>query len=165
VAGAEHVGPSSVELTAEDDNIRLAHEFALERLDLELALRLAATLWVWWSRPNRQAYARTVIERTLALPGADEHALRPHVLAGLAFLNMLHGDMAQTYRFAAQVVELVTPSSDPMLAGLAFSVLGTALAHLGDVHTAEPYLNQALEYATVLRSRARTPTRGAERWR
>src|SRR5262249_39410424 len=56
------------ELHDESDNIRAALEYALAEPDVELALRIGASLWLYWTRPDLQTAAREWLERILALP-------------------------------------------------------------------------------------------------
>src|SRR5690242_9057954 len=73
-AGRELEGPRQVawfrRLDAEWDNVRVAHEWAEAAADAETAMRLAAPLWMYWSRPSRQAEGRGRLARVLAIGDA-----------------------------------------------------------------------------------------------
>jgi hypothetical protein len=89
-------------LTPEADNIRLALEWALESEDVDLAVRLAASLWMWWSRPDREAQGLWWVARIRALPGATKHHRYGRVVPGHAFLAMLHGEMDKAVAHAEE---------------------------------------------------------------
>jgi predicted ATPase/transcriptional regulator with XRE-family HTH domain len=142
------------ELTAENDNIRVALDWAFESGDAELAVRLGAALWQWWTRPDRQSQGRVWLERILSLPGVEQHT-RPHsrVVVGLAFLRMVQSDTAGAVRLADEANRIAQASGDDWLASVALSVLGTALVYEGDLEAAEPAVR-----ASVQRARAGGPS-------
>jgi non-specific serine/threonine protein kinase len=150
--GSERGPPSRLawarELNAVADNIRLAHERAVESQNSELALRLAAALWMWWSRPDREAQGRLWLERTLAIPGTELlPLLRARVEAGLSFLSMLQGDLSEAVRLCTEARQTGTATADPSVACIASSVLGTALPLQGATDAAEPRLGEAIGHA------------------
>jgi predicted ATPase/DNA-binding CsgD family transcriptional regulator len=150
--GSERDPPSRLawarELNAEADNIRLAHEWAVESQDAELAVRLAATLWRWWSRPDRQAAGRVWLERILAMPGTEPRPmLRAHVVVGLGFLSMLQGDLSEAARRGAEARQLAAATANPAIACIASSVEGSALALQGAAHADESLLWEAIASA------------------
>jgi ATP/maltotriose-dependent transcriptional regulator MalT len=135
-------------LNPEADNIRLALTWAVESVDVELALRLGAALWMWWTRPDRQAQGRAWLERILALPDTlAEPVLRARVMVGLAFLSVQHGYVAEGARLADEVRQLARAADDTGLDAVAASVLGAAVAFLGDAGRAESLVRESVALA------------------
>jgi len=83
---AELSGPAQVgwftRLEQEHDNIRAALSWAIEQADGDLALRIEAVLWRYWSIRWHSATGLAVIEGTLALPGSSATRARAWALLG-----------------------------------------------------------------------------------
>src|SRR5262249_15147806 len=62
-------------MALEWDNVRAALDWAESARDAELALRLCAPLWVYWTRPNRRTESRVRLRAVLAIPGAEAYPL------------------------------------------------------------------------------------------
>jgi predicted ATPase/DNA-binding XRE family transcriptional regulator len=132
----------------EADNIRVALEWAFEMHDAEFAARLGAALWMWWSRPDRQAQGRAWVERILAMPNAAlDQRLRERLVVGLAFLCLVQGDMAAGARLAEEVRLTAQAMSDATVMAVASSVLGAAMVYRGEVDVAEPVIRESFEFA------------------
>ncbi len=76
-AGVACAGPNQVEwfdrLEGEQDDLRAALDWAAERGEAELALRLSGALWRFWMARSYLVEGRAQLERALALPDADRH--------------------------------------------------------------------------------------------
>jgi tetratricopeptide (TPR) repeat protein len=136
------------ELNPESDNIHLALDWAVSRADTDLAVRLGAALWMWWSRPDRQAQGRFWLERIMALPDVDQHPLgRGEVVVAAAHLAMLQSDMGAAIELAQRAHQTAREAGDHTLTSIAGCVLGTALALVGQSEAAEPMLRESAELA------------------
>jgi DNA-binding CsgD family transcriptional regulator len=139
------------ELNEEHDNIRVALEWALESGDAEVAVRLGAALWLWWTRPDRQSLGRLWLERIVLLPGVEQHlGPRSRVVIGLAYLHMAQGDMAGAARLADEATRIADTTGDQWLASVALSVLGTARAYQGQLDGADSTLQASIQRARAV---------------
>jgi predicted ATPase len=59
-------------MTIEQYNIRAALEWAFATSNAEIAARIGAAMWMWWSRPDRQAQGRVWLDQIQAMPGIDQ---------------------------------------------------------------------------------------------
>jgi predicted ATPase/DNA-binding SARP family transcriptional activator len=75
-------------LAATADDARLALEFALDFVEVDLALRLAAALWPFWDHRYDVTEGRSWLDRALAMPGGPEPA-RLRAMVGAAKLAMV----------------------------------------------------------------------------
>jgi predicted ATPase len=71
-------GPAQVEwfdrLEIEHDNLRAALDWAAEREETQLSLRLSGALWRFWMARSYLVEGRAQLERALALPDGERHA-------------------------------------------------------------------------------------------
>jgi predicted ATPase/class 3 adenylate cyclase len=89
-------GPDQLEwlerLEAEQDNIRVAFSWALERKEVEVALRMGGALsWFWWVR-DYYSEGRGWLEEALAMDGRGSPEVRAMALAGAGGLAWQQGD-------------------------------------------------------------------------
>src|SRR5207249_4634671 len=92
---------------------------------------LGAALWMWWTRPDRQAQGRAWLERILAV----------------AIVSVQHGYVAEGARLAAEVRQVARAADDAALDAVAASVLGAAVAFLGDATRAESIVRESVNLA------------------
>jgi ATP/maltotriose-dependent transcriptional regulator MalT len=148
-AGGESA-PGLIEqrLNPETDNLRGALEWSLRSGRADLAARLGASLWPWWTRPDRQAEGRAWFRRILAHPHPDsDPTRRGRVAVGLAYMHLVQGDMADAARLAEDVCRIAEEADDDALAAIAASVRGRGLAFLGQSGAAEPVLRESIRRA------------------
>jgi tetratricopeptide (TPR) repeat protein len=95
-ADPELKGPDQLEwlerLEAEHDNMRAALSWALERKEVELALRLGDALWWFWSMRGYHSEGRRWLEEALAIDGRGSPEWRAMVLAGAGTLASEQGN-------------------------------------------------------------------------
>jgi predicted ATPase/DNA-binding CsgD family transcriptional regulator len=140
------------ELNHEADNIRVALEWAAQSEDTELGLRLAAALWVFWTRPDRQARGRLWLKRLLEMPNTERYPdLRSRVVVGLAYLSMLQSEMAEAVSLLEDLERVSHGQGDDAFRAIALSVHGTAQTYLGDLEAAEPLLHESVRLARLAR--------------
>jgi predicted negative regulator of RcsB-dependent stress response len=92
-------------LEIEHDNLRAALDWAAEREDAELSLRLSGALWRFWMARSYLMEGRAQLERALALPTADQYlTYRASAMARAGDLARRCGDLqAAGERFAASL--------------------------------------------------------------
>src|SRR5215210_1326398 len=90
-------GPNQLEwlerLEAEHDNMRAAISWALERKEVEVALRLGGALSWFWSVRGYYSEGRRWLEAALAMDGRGSPEVRAMVLAGAGVLASEQGDL------------------------------------------------------------------------
>ena len=70
-------------LEAEHDNMRAALSWALERKEVEVALRLGGALWWFWWMRGYHSEGRRWLEEALAIEGRGSPEVRAMALAGV----------------------------------------------------------------------------------
>ena len=70
-----------------------------------------------------------------------------HVVVGLAYLYMLQSEMADAVRLARAVRQTAIRLDDSVLAAVAASVLGAALAYLGETDEVESIARESVDRA------------------
>jgi Tfp pilus assembly protein PilF len=97
VAFPELRGPHQLEwlerLEAEHDNMRAALIWALERKEVEVALRLGGALGWFWSMRGYHSEGRRWLEAALAMEGRGSPEVRAMALAGAGELAYEQGDL------------------------------------------------------------------------
>jgi tetratricopeptide (TPR) repeat protein len=90
-------GPNQLEwlerLEAEHDNMRAALSWALERKEVEVALRLGGALSWFWSVRGYYGEGRRWLEEALAMDGRGSSEVRAMALAGAGDLASEQGDL------------------------------------------------------------------------
>jgi predicted ATPase len=83
-------GPHQLEwlerLEAEHDNMRAALSWALERKEVEVALRMGGALCFFWSVRGYESEGRRWLEEALAIEGRGSPEVRAMALAGVGWL-------------------------------------------------------------------------------
>jgi predicted ATPase/DNA-binding CsgD family transcriptional regulator len=112
-------------LQADNDNLRAALRWSIERGHAGLALRLAGASWWFWYLRGHLSEGRDWLRQALDLPGASGcGAARATALLGVGFLAHFQSDFASSCRWLEQSVALWRELDDRR--GLAY-----ALSHLG----------------------------------
>jgi predicted ATPase/class 3 adenylate cyclase/Tfp pilus assembly protein PilF len=94
-------------LEAEHDNMRAALSWALERKEVELALRLGGALWLFWSMRGYQSEGRRWLEQALAIEGRGWREWRTMALAGAGTLASEQGDLDRAQETCEEGLELL----------------------------------------------------------
>jgi predicted ATPase/class 3 adenylate cyclase len=116
-------GPDQLEwlerLEAEHDNMRAALSWALERKEVELALRLGGALWWFWSVRDYYREGRRWLEAALAIDGRGSPEVRAMALAGVGQLASEQGDFDRVQEACEEGLELLSHEArQPSLAKL-----------------------------------------------
>ena len=94
-------------LEAEHDNMRAALSWALERKEVEVALRLGGALWWFWSVRGYQSEGRRWLEEALAMEGRGSPEVRAMALAGAGVLAWEQGDFDRAQEACEEGLELL----------------------------------------------------------
>jgi predicted ATPase/class 3 adenylate cyclase len=144
-ARSELTGPNQVEwlrrLSAEHDNLRAALTWAEER-DLELALRLAGSLWRFWQMRGHLREASDRLTHLLSRPGAASPEARALALEGAGGIHYWMAQMSVARRFYEECLELRREIGDPQGIADALYNLGFALLYEGP---GQPTVDRARE--------------------
>ena len=111
VAHPELRGPDQLEwferLEAEHDNMRAALSWALERKEVEVALRLGGALWWFWLVRGHNSEGRRWLEEALATEERGSPEVRAMALAGAGALALEQGDLDRTKEVCEEGLELL----------------------------------------------------------
>jgi predicted ATPase/class 3 adenylate cyclase/Tfp pilus assembly protein PilF len=94
-------------LEAEHDNMRAALSWALERNEVEVALRLGVALSWFWSVRGYQSEGRRWLQEALAMDGRGSPEVRAMALAGAGSLALEQGDLDRTQKTCEEGLELL----------------------------------------------------------
>jgi tetratricopeptide (TPR) repeat protein len=94
-------------LEAEHDNMRAALSWALQRKEVELALRLGGALWWFWSMRGYYSEGRRWLEAALAMDGRVSLEVRAMALAGVGELAEIQGDLDRAQEACQEDLELL----------------------------------------------------------
>ena len=148
-------GHDAARLQLEQDNVRTALEWALERDEVEIGLRLASAVHPLWVYSGHYAEGRTWLERLLALPAAQTPSLaRAKALTSHGQLLLLGSDFAGAEASARAALALYTAQGDTRGSGLACQVLGNTALQRGDLADADALHTRAVEQLREAGSRS-----------
>ena len=107
---------------------------------MELGLRIAATLWLFWDVRGHVQEGRQPLRELLQVPEAQtpKHA-RGRALLSEAWLGYVRGDVNEVDSVVADAIAIARGLGDRQIEGRALSILGAVLQGLAE---------QALEEAT-----------------
>jgi len=144
-------GPDQVRiiarLEADQDNIRAAIAWAIERTDAATALRLTANLWRFWLRWSRRTEGRDWLERGLALPGDVPTEIRLVALFAAGVFAHHQGDYRDAAQRGEEGLALARASGNQPYAARALGFLGRVAHYEGDRIQARSRYDEALELA------------------
>ncbi|HEX2030167.1 MAG TPA: tetratricopeptide repeat protein [Actinomycetota bacterium] len=98
-------------LAVEHDNLRAAFDWAVERSDADLALRIAAPLWRFWQFRGHLREARVRFERALGLQGGSAQA-RAAAFEGAGGVVYWMGDFEACARYYQASLDLYRELGD-----------------------------------------------------
>ena len=104
-------GPDQLEwlerLEAEHDNMRAALSWALERKEVEVALRLGGALWEFWSMRGYHSEGWRWLEAALATYGRGSPEVRAMALAGVGLLAWDQGELDRAQEACEEGLQLL----------------------------------------------------------
>jgi predicted ATPase len=149
----EHDGsgaPQSDALEREHDNLRAALQWALDKREVETALRLASSLWGFWYTRCHLSEGRRWLEAVLKLapaqsPDQDSALLRAKALHGAGVLAVEQGDYASAESFFSQSLGVYREHDVEPEVASSLSALGTIALLGGDFARARELYEESLE--------------------
>jgi predicted ATPase/transcriptional regulator with XRE-family HTH domain len=133
-------------LEAEHDNLCAALAWAIERGDVEMALRLAYASWRFWWMHSHLDQGHRWMERALALPDPDAviSPLRPRTLASAGYFARIQGAYADATAMGEEALAMARGIDDPYGMAVAFHLLGLVAADQGELTQARAHYQAAL---------------------
>jgi predicted ATPase/DNA-binding CsgD family transcriptional regulator len=136
-------------LERERGNVRAALEWARSAEEpgaVELGLRIAATLWLFWDVRGHVQEGRQPLRELLQSPQAQRRTIaRARALLSEAWLGYVRGDVDEVERVVEEAQSIARELRDPQVAGRALAILGTTLAaYADDVNRTTAILEEAL---------------------
>src|SRR3989440_1692301 len=128
-------------LEREQENLRAAFRWALERQDeeaesgIEIAVRLSWALWRFWSVRGRLHEGRTFLERVLVSSEKGGASVRAKALSATALLASYQGDYVRAEQLCAEALTLFQQLADQKGIVHVLAVqIGVALHHRQSAH-------------------------------
>lgn len=138
-SAAPHLsGPHQVEwldrLERDHPNLHAALDWAVERGEAEIALRLGGALFLFWYKQGRLIEGRSWLKRALALPAALTVApsVRQNALHGASVLAWSHADFVQAQHLAEESHALAGDIGDRAAIATALHVLANVATDTSD---------------------------------
>jgi non-specific serine/threonine protein kinase len=130
----------------EQDDIRVALRWAIDRDEPRLGLEMAAALRQYWRIRGHLQEGRAWLEELLAQPGATAAPLeRSRALHAAGALALCQGEYADAHAALEESAALAREADDLRTLALALGELGQAAYQVGDQATAQPLLAEAVE--------------------
>jgi len=137
----------TVRLAAEHDNLRAALSWAIAHDEVEMALRIAGSLWMFWRLSGAFSEGRTWMDKVLAMSTDDHGAVRAKGLWGAGWLAYHQGDYEETARRGAELTRWSRAAKDSTALRNGVTLLGQERLAAGDFEGATTYLDEALQIA------------------
>jgi tetratricopeptide (TPR) repeat protein len=135
-------------LEQEQDNLRAALRWSLERGEAEMGLRLGRAHWNLWVVRGRFTEGRAWLSQLAALPqAAKAPALRAVALSITASLAWRQGGYADAQEIYQEALPLLRQANDPWLLHNAIADLGCIAFEQGKYQTAQDRFEEALAAA------------------
>jgi predicted ATPase/class 3 adenylate cyclase len=94
-------------LEAEHDNMRAALSWALERKEVEVAIRLGGALWLFWFVRGYHSEGRRWLQEALAIEERISPGSRAMALAGVGWLAAHQGDLDRAQEVCEEGLQLL----------------------------------------------------------
>ncbi|HET6316236.1 MAG TPA: tetratricopeptide repeat protein [Chloroflexota bacterium] len=148
------VGPDQVrwleQLDREHDNLRAALRWWIERRDAEMAARLGAALWRFWSIRGYPREGRVWIAEVLRAVEGTRDDLHAKVLSGAGRLAYDQGDYAAARALYQQSLDIRRELGDTRLVAHSLGHLGEVAHQTGDYGAAEALFVESLAMLRAL---------------
>lgn len=119
-------------LDADDDNFRTAIEWATRSGDVELALRLGASLWWSWYLRGHYSEGRRALDAILALPDGEGIAIRAKAQTGAGRMAFLQCDYDRATALLDSSIDLSRAHGDLMSLAHALQFRGSIARERGE---------------------------------
>jgi predicted ATPase len=144
---AQHTDVWLPRLDPEEGNFRAALGSAIGREEVEVAVRLAGSLYPFWEIRARHAEARTWLNRALALGGAVAPSCRAKAVVAAARATSWQSDWQTAIPLLEEAVALSWKLNDVEGVGRCLGFIGHARLYTGDSEGAAAALNEGVELA------------------
>lgn len=141
-------------LAAEQDNLRLALGFFVERSRGEEALRLGSALWSFWSRRGHLREGRAWLERALAVAGGASPTTRAKAARRLGNLALDLADLERAEAMYAASLEAEREFGDENEIARSLTALGLVALHRGDMERTVAFFEEARQRWDAVGDRA-----------
>ena len=135
-------------LEIEHDNLRLAFQWAYERDETEIGLRLAGALWRFWMQRGHATEGRAWLERFLALAAHADRTRMGAVWAKAVFaagvLTTEQGDYARAKTLIGENLPLVREFGEKRYAAALVNILGAIGEYQAEYERAAAYFAESL---------------------
>jgi predicted ATPase/DNA-binding CsgD family transcriptional regulator/class 3 adenylate cyclase len=133
-------------LERDHGNLRAALQWSISCQNIEIALRLAASLVLFWTHRNFLREGRSWIDQALSLTNAHEAPIYMHIkaLRGVAWLTRLIGDQSAARDYYKQNLELCRKQGNPLEIAIAMGNLGYQIANQGDYQAGIKLLEESI---------------------
>jgi predicted ATPase/transcriptional regulator with XRE-family HTH domain len=147
-------------LDAEHGNLRAALQWALERREIEFALRFGGVLWRFWQVRGYLSEGRRWLTAILDLRSPADGdcrlmALRANALNGASMLARIQGDYDQAVRLLEESLSLWRQLGDKSGIAIALDALGFILHQQGQFEQAQQFCTESLTIFQELNDRVR----------
>jgi predicted ATPase/class 3 adenylate cyclase len=131
-------------LEAEHDNMRAALTWALERKEVEVALRLGGALGLFWSVRGYQSEGRRWLEEALAMDGRGSPVSRAMALAGVGWLALQQGDFDRAKEACEEGLDLLEHEEASEAKIILLACLGSVAWERGEHGQAQQFFEESL---------------------
>jgi tetratricopeptide (TPR) repeat protein len=147
-------GAGETQLVLDFPNARAALQWAEERQEATLGLRLARAFGEMWFSHGHMREAEMWLERMLALDwqaGAQEalFVLRAEAFYNLGDVLLGKGSLEQAEALATETLERARQSGDQSCMSIAWGILGTAAKAQGKLDEAAAYFTESVTHARL----------------
>ena len=144
-------------LEIEHDNLRLAFQWADERGETAIGLRLAGALWRFWMQHGHATEGRTWTERFLSQAAHADRARMGAVWAKAVFaagvLTTEQGDYARAKALIGESLPLVREFGEKGYVAALVNILGAIAEYQAEYETATAYFAESLQIQRELGNR------------
>lgn len=140
-------------LAAEHDNLRAALSWAIENANADVALRLTASLWMFWRSAGVFSEGRAWMEQALRLDAAGCESIRASTLWGAGWLGYQVGDYQGAAEFGDELLSWARKAGGPEQVRNGVTLVGMGRLAVADYRGAAALFKEALAIARSLDSR------------
>jgi predicted ATPase/DNA-binding XRE family transcriptional regulator len=133
------------QLELEEENMRTALDWLMEKDEVELALRLAGSIWRYWQRQGNLGEGRRWLEEGLAKGKDISKEVRANALWAAIWLTYHQGDYVRANEESAEYLPLARELSDPLHLRNALTGLGVTAVAQRRYEEGVAYLRESLE--------------------
>jgi len=132
-------------LEIEEENLRAALHWLMENNEMELALRLAGSIWRYWQRQGNLGEGRRWLEGGLAKGKDISGEVRANALWGAIWLAYHQGDYVRASEESAEYLTLAREMGDALGLRNALTGLGVTAVAQGRHNEGVAFLREGLE--------------------